>query len=86
MVMNLLATKMIFCTFISREIFIKPDGFIAQEGDTIYQTRLADTLETIAAEGGDSFYTGSLSKQLLKDLRDIGKIAHCQARKPMIQL
>ena len=53
-------------------MFIKPDGFLAQEGDTIYRTQLADTLETIAEEGGDSFYSGTLSKQLLKDLRDTG--------------
>lgn len=34
--------------------------------------RLCDTLETIAREGGDSLYNGSLSNVFARDLMEIG--------------
>ncbi|GAB1597702.1 glutathione hydrolase 1 proenzyme-like [Argonauta hians] len=61
-----------------RAAFLK-DGAIPQVGETIYRKDLADTLETIANEGPDALYTGSLAQGIvdatnqfitLEDLRD----------------
>ena len=38
----------------------------------LYRPKQADLLETIAREGGDALYTGSLAPSLLADLNDIG--------------
>ncbi|GAA1108185.1 gamma-glutamyltransferase [Nesterenkonia jeotgali] len=40
------------------------DGEPLESGDQLVQTDLASTLETLAAEGWESFYTGSLAEQL----------------------
>ncbi len=43
-----------------------------REGDTIFRPRLLSTLETLARDGGDALYTGSLAKDLAHDLQEIG--------------
>ncbi|TDS84718.1 gamma-glutamyltransferase [Nesterenkonia aurantiaca] len=40
------------------------DGEPLASGDQLVQTELASTLETLAAEGWESFYTGSLAEEL----------------------
>lgn len=40
------------------------DGQVLASGEQLVQTELASTLETLAAEGWESFYTGSLAEQL----------------------
>ncbi|MGJ9371739.1 gamma-glutamyltransferase [Nesterenkonia sp. CF4.4] len=40
------------------------DGEPVESGEQLVQTELAGTLETLAAEGWESFYTGSLAEQL----------------------
>ena len=46
-----------------------PNGTMVKLNDTIYRKRYADTLETIACEGADAFYTGSIAKATIAAVR-----------------
>ncbi|XP_034997719.2 glutathione hydrolase 5 proenzyme [Hippoglossus stenolepis] len=43
---------------------------VLSHGDTLKFSKLAETMETVAVEGADAFYTGQIGKDLIQDIKD----------------
>ncbi|MEN9359299.1 MAG: hypothetical protein RL095_834 [Verrucomicrobiota bacterium] len=50
-------------------VFGRPGGGDWRQGDKLVQPDLARTLETLGREGPESFYSGSIARQLLAEMR-----------------
>ncbi|XP_021342930.1 gamma-glutamyltranspeptidase 1-like [Mizuhopecten yessoensis] len=58
-----------------RQLLTNPTtGFFFKEGEIMKLPTLAATFTTIADEGPDAFYNGSLSQNIVKDIQDAGGI------------
>ncbi|KAL3976168.1 mediator of RNA polymerase II transcription subunit 26 [Sarotherodon galilaeus] len=55
-----------------RELYLDKNGNLLKTGDTVKFEKLADTLETIANEGPDVFYNGTIAKNLISDIEKAG--------------
>ena len=55
------------------KIFL-PGGKIPKAGDRFVNKDLAETLRTLAKEGGDSFYRGSIAKRIAEDMAANGGV------------
>jgi len=48
--------------------FLRPDGGAPRPGDRLVQSELAHSLERIATEGPDAFYTGEIARRIAADM------------------
>ena len=62
--------KRLFC--FSRALFVKnkTTNELYGAGDIIKRPKYADTLEIIAQQGVDTFYTGALADKIVKEIQD----------------
>lgn len=56
----------------SAEIFLRPDGTLWREGHLFIQNELSETLERIARQGRDGFYSGITARLLVQELQRQG--------------
>jgi gamma-glutamyltranspeptidase/glutathione hydrolase len=56
----------------TREVFLTENGKPPAEGQVHRQTKLAATLERIAKEGRDGFYTGPVAEDIVSRLQSLG--------------
>jgi gamma-glutamyltranspeptidase / glutathione hydrolase len=62
----------IWSTFESGRALFAPEGRVLAEGETLLQTDLAETLELIANEGPEVFYSGSIAAAITEQIRGEG--------------
>uniref|UniRef100_A0AAX7SSV7 Gamma-glutamyltransferase 5a n=1 Tax=Astatotilapia calliptera TaxID=8154 RepID=A0AAX7SSV7_ASTCA len=55
-----------------RKLYSDENGNLLKAGDTVKFEKLADTLEMIANEGPDVFYSGTIAKDLISDIQKEG--------------
>ncbi|KAM9329850.1 glutathione hydrolase 1 proenzyme [Gastrophryne carolinensis] len=55
------------------EVFCNSEGKVLQKGDIVKLPKLAETLQ-ILADNPDTFFTGALAKQIVKDIQQAGGI------------
>lgn len=57
-----------------RTLFSDDGGNLLKTGDILKFEKLADTLEVIANEGPDVFYTGQIAEDLIRDVQEAGTV------------
>ncbi|MDG2303105.1 MAG: gamma-glutamyltransferase [Candidatus Binatia bacterium] len=55
-------------------LFLNPDGSAPKEGETLRLTALADTLDAVAKDGPEAFYSGKVAHSIAKSVRDAGGV------------
>ncbi|XP_017770754.1 PREDICTED: gamma-glutamyltranspeptidase 1-like isoform X2 [Nicrophorus vespilloides] len=68
------AEKINFTTPTYKKWFYNDDGNLKKVGETVKPEVLCNTLRIIAEKGAEDFYTGSLSKMILDDLKKANSI------------
>ena len=59
--------------------FYKPGGVPYEPGERLTQPDLADTLEAIAAEGPDAFYTGEIAQKIVAEMDKHGGLIDAES-------
>nr|XP_046231785.1 glutathione hydrolase 5 proenzyme [Scatophagus argus] len=54
------------------EVFCNKNKTVLSERDVLKFPKLAETLETIAEQGADAFYSGKIGQALISDIKDAG--------------
>ncbi|KAM3868397.1 gamma-glutamyltransferase 5a [Diretmus argenteus] len=55
-----------------RKLYTDKHGKMLKTGDIVKFEKLADTLEMIANEGAEAFYTGKIAEDLIRDIQEAG--------------
>ncbi|KAM9820478.1 glutathione hydrolase 5 proenzyme [Neosynchiropus ocellatus] len=54
------------------EVFCNQNKSVLSHGDMLKFPKLANTMETIATQGADTFYSGKIGQDLIQDVKDAG--------------
>lgn len=54
------------------ELFCNKNKTVLKKGDNLKFPKLGETMEIIAKEGADAFYTGKIGRDLIQDIKDAG--------------
>lgn len=55
-----------------RKLYSDKNGKLLKAGEIVKFEKLADTLETIARDGPNAFYTGKIAEDLIRDIQEAG--------------
>ncbi|XP_068560149.1 gamma-glutamyltransferase 5a isoform X1 [Cebidichthys violaceus] len=55
-----------------RDLYTDKNGNLMKTGDIVRFEKLADTLEIIANQGAEAFYTGRIAEDLIRDIQEAG--------------
>lgn len=55
-----------------RKVYFDENGALKKPGDTVFNPDLARTLERLASQGRDCFYTGEIAGEIARDMRAHG--------------
>ena len=55
-----------------RKLYSDKDGNLLKAGDFVKFEKLADTLEAIANDGAEAFYSGRIAEDLIRDIQEAG--------------
>ncbi|WP_424813503.1 gamma-glutamyltransferase family protein [Roseococcus sp. YIM B11640] len=55
-----------------QRLYLRPDGTPKRVGDSVRNPELATTLGTLAREGAEDFYTGSIARRIIADMQAHG--------------
>ncbi len=58
--------------FIPSEVFCNKNRTVLGEKDILRFPKLAETMETIAQQGANAFYTGKIGQDLIEDIKAAG--------------
>lgn len=69
------------CILFSSQVFCNKNKTILGKADTLKFPKLAETMEIIAEQGADAFYTGKIGQDLIKDIKEAGW-CNCKRSQP----
>lgn len=71
----------------SSKLYSDKNGNLLKTGDIVKFKKLADTLEKIANDGADAFYTGKIAEDLIRDIQEAGIVrwvSSCSLFQPLL--
>lgn len=62
----------LYMDIFSSKVFCNKNKAVLSKGDVLKYPKLADTMETIAEQGADAFYSGKIGHDLIQDIKAAG--------------
>lgn len=68
----------LLCLFIcsASKILCNANNSVLGQGDILKFPQLAETMEIVAQQGADAFYTGKIGQDLVRDVKEAGRDNH----------
>jgi len=62
------------------KVFCNKNKTVLGKGDILKFPKLAETMEIIARDGADGFYSGKIGQDLIQDIKDAGWCNMCMSK------